>query len=63
MQAFKVRFIMCSKDPQPIDALLSMRMRSGETLQSDANRYWELYNEIEGGNEQVVVSTFWLGLP
>ena len=27
------------------------------------NRYWELYNEIEGGNKQVTVSTFKLRLP
>lgn len=27
------------------------------------NRYWELYNEIGGGNEQVVASNFRMGLP
>ena len=32
MQAFGARFITCSKVPQLIGALLSMRMRSGETL-------------------------------
>ena len=30
MQAFGARFIMCSKVPQPIDALLSMRMGNGK---------------------------------
>ena len=40
-----------------------MRMRSGETLRSYVNRYWELYNEIGGGNKWVAASTFWLGLP
>jgi len=40
-----------------------MRMRSGETLQSYASRCWELYNEIRGGNGQVAVSTFRMGLP
>ena len=39
MQAFRARFITCSKVPQVIDALLSMRMKSGETLRSYANRY------------------------
>ena len=39
-----------------------MRMGSKETLRSYANWYWELYNEI-GGNEQVRVSIFRLGLP
>lgn len=39
IQEFDARFITCSKVPQPIDALLSMRMRSGETLRSYTNRY------------------------
>ena len=38
-----------------------MKMGSGKTLWSYKDRYWELYNEIGGGNEQVV-STFKLGL-
>lgn len=46
-----------------MDVLLSMKMGAGETLQSYASRYWELYNEIGGGNEKVAVSTFRLGLP
>ena len=32
MQAFGARFITCSKVPQPIGSLLSMRMKSGKTL-------------------------------
>ena len=40
-----------------------MKMGSEETFQSYANRYRELYNEIGGGNEQVVASMFRLGLP
>ena len=39
-----------------------MKMEAGETLRSYANRYWELYNEIGGGNEKVAASTFRLGL-
>ena len=46
-----------------MDALLSMKMGASETLHSYANRYWELYNEIGGGNEKIAVSTFQLGLP
>ena len=46
MQECGAQFITCNKVPQPIDALLSMRMRSGETIRSYENRYWELYNEI-----------------
>ena len=46
-----------------MDVLLFMKMGAGETLRSYANRYWELYNEIGGGNEKVAASTFRLGLP
>ncbi|XP_023876283.1 uncharacterized protein LOC111988727 [Quercus suber] len=63
IQEFGVRFITCSQVPQPVDALLSMKMRVGETLRSYASRYWELYNEIDGGNEKIAVSTFRMGLP
>ena len=38
-------------------------MRVGETLQSYVSRYWELYNEIGGGNEKIAASTFRMGLP
>ena len=46
-----------------MDALLSIKMRVGETLRSYASRYWELYNEIDGGNEKIAASTFRMGLP
>jgi len=62
IQEFGVRFMTCSQVPQPVDALLLMKMRVGETLHSYANRYWELYNEIGEGNEKIMVSTFRLGL-
>lgn len=39
IQAIRARFITCSQVPQPIDALLSKRIGSGETLRSYTNRY------------------------
>ena len=48
--------------PQLVDALLSMKMRVGETLRNYASRYWEFYNEIGGGNEKIAASTFRMGL-
>ena len=45
-----------------MDALLFIKMGARETLRSYANRYWELYNEIGGGNEKVATSTLKLGL-
>ena len=53
----------CSRVPQPVDALLSMKMSAVETLHSYASRYWELYNEIGGDNKRVAASTFRIGLP
>ena len=63
IQDFDVRFMTCSRVPQPVDALLSMKMRVGETLHSYTSRYWEIYNEIGGGNEKIAASTFRMGLP
>ena len=62
IQEFRAQFITCSRVPQPIDALLSMEIGTGETLQNYAKQYWELYNEIGCGNEKVATSTFRLGL-
>ena len=53
----------CSWVPQPMDALLFIKMRVDKTLRSYASRYWELYNEIGGGNEKIATSTFRIGLP
>ena len=53
----------CSRVPQPVDALLFIKMGVGETLHNYTSRYWELYNEIGGGNERIAVSTFRMGLP
>ena len=63
IQEFEVRFMTYSQVPQLVDALLSMKMGAGETLCSYTSRYWELYNEIDGGNEKIAASTFRLGLP
>ena len=49
--------------PQPVDALLSIKMGVGEILHSYASRYWEFYNEIGGGNEKIAARTFRMGLP
>ena len=49
--------------PQSVDAVLSMKMRVGKTPRNYASQYWELYNEIRGGNEKIVASTFRMGLP
>ena len=63
IQEFGVRFVTYSRALQPVDALLFMKMKVGETFRSYASWYWELYNEIGGGNEKIAASTFRLGLP
>ncbi|XP_075653099.1 uncharacterized protein LOC142623545 [Castanea sativa] len=62
-RAFGAHFITCSRIPKPLDALLSMAMREGETLKTYSDRYWEMYNEIDGDVESVAVRTFKVGLP
>ncbi|XP_050290584.1 uncharacterized protein LOC126728872 [Quercus robur] len=62
IQEFVARFVTCSRVPQPMLALLSMKMRVGETLRGYASWYWELYNEIGGANKKIATSTFRMGL-
>ena len=62
-QAFGSRFITCSRVPQPLDSLLSLSMREGETLKTYSDRYWEMFNEIDGEFDDVNISTFKVGLP
>lgn len=54
---------MMSRTPKPFDSLLTIFMKEGETFRAYSDRYWELYNEIEGDNERIVASTFKVGLP
>ena len=61
-QTFGSRFITCSRAPRPLASLLSLSMREGETLKTYSDRYWEMFNEIDGDFEDVAISTFKLGL-
>ena len=62
-QSFCSRFITCSRVPQPLDSLLSMSMREGESVKVYAKRYWEMFNEIDGDFDEVAIRTFKVGLP
>ena len=62
-QAFGSRFVTCSRVPRPLDSLLSLSMREGEILKAYSDRYWEMYNEIDGDFEDVAISTFKVSLP
>ena len=62
-QAFGSRFITNSRVPRPLSVLLSLSMHDGETLKAYLDRYWEMYNEIEGNFDEVAISTFKSSLP
>ena len=50
-RVFGSHFIMCSRVPRPLDSLLSMSIQEGETLKMYSDRYWEIFNEIDGDFE------------
>jgi len=60
---FGSRFITCSRVPWPFDSLLSMSMREGKTLKTYSDKYWEMFNEIDGDFDDVAIRTFKVGLP
>ena len=62
-RVFSAKFVTCSRVPKPLDFLLSMAMREGKSLKTYSDRYWELFNEIDGDFENVAVCTFKVGLP
>ena len=62
-QSFGARFITCSRVSLPLGSLLSMSIREGETLKAYSDRYWEMFNEIDGSYNDVTISTFKAGLP
>ena len=62
-RAFGAHFVTCSRVPRPLDSLLSMVMREGETLKTYSDRYWEIFNEIDGNFDDVTTKNFKVGLP
>ena len=61
-RAFGARFVTCSRVPCPLDFLLSMVMREGETLKMYLDRYWEMFNKIDVNFDDVAIRTFKVGL-
>ena len=62
-RVFGARFVTCSRVPRPLDSLLSMTMREGETLKTYSDRYQETFNEIDENFDDVAIRTFKVGLP
>jgi hypothetical protein len=61
-EAFVSRFITNSWKPKEFDSLMSMRMKDSESLKSYSTRYWEVYNEVDSGTEEMAIKTFKQGL-
>ena len=61
--AFGAQFVTCSRVPRPLDSMLSMVMREGETLKTYSDRYWETFNEIGGDFEDVAIRPSKWGFP
>ena len=62
-KSFCSRFITCSRVPQPLNSILSMSMREGESVKAYSERYWKMFNEINGDFDEVAIKTFKVGLP
>ena len=41
---------------------MSMRMKDLESLKNYSSRYWEVYNEVDGGTEDMAITAFKQGL-
>ncbi|XP_065626390.1 uncharacterized protein LOC136066273 [Quercus suber] len=62
-QAFGSRFVTCRRVARPLSSLLSLSMQEGETLKTYLDRYWEMFNDMEGNFDGMALSTFKLSLP
>ena len=43
--------------------IFAVYVQEGETLKAYLDRYWEMFNEIDGSYDDVAISTFKAGLP
>ncbi|XP_065626489.1 uncharacterized protein LOC136066308 [Quercus suber] len=62
-QAFDSRFITHRRVARPLSSLLSLSMHEGETLKAYSDRYWEMFNDMEGNFDAMAFDTFKLDLP
>ena len=57
-RAFSSHFVTCNRVPRPLDSLLSMTIQEGETLKTYFDKYWEMFNEIDGYFDDVAIRIF-----
>ena len=60
---YKIPTIPCTQPKLLADSLLSMTPREGETLKMYSDRYWKMFNEMDGDFDDVAIRTFKAGLP
>ncbi|XP_065623807.1 uncharacterized protein LOC136065066 [Quercus suber] len=53
---------MAMRVAKPLSSLLSLSMREGESLKAYSDRYWEMFNDMEGNFDAMALETFKLGL-
>ena len=46
-----------------MDSLLSMSTQERETLKTHSDKYWKMFNEIDGDFDDMVIRTFKVDLP
>ena len=61
-EAFLSWFITNSRRLREVNSLLAMSIRESESLKNYSSKYWELYNEVNGYNEELAVKKFKWGL-
>ncbi|XP_065629264.1 uncharacterized protein LOC136067401 [Quercus suber] len=62
-QTFGSRFVTYRRVTQPLASLLSLNMQEDETLKTYSDRYWKMFNEMEGDFDEVALNTSKLDLP
>ncbi|XP_065619261.1 uncharacterized protein LOC136063186 [Quercus suber] len=62
-QVFGSCFVTCRRVVRPLSSLLFLSMQKAETLKTYSDRYWEMFNDMEGNFDGMTLSTFKLGLP
>ena len=52
-QSFGSRFVTCRRVPRPLTSLLSLSMQESERLKTYSEKYWEMFNEIDGDFDEL----------
>ena len=56
-------FVTCSRVPWLLDSLLFMTMLEVETLKTYSDKYWKMFNEIDGDFDDMTIRILNVDLP